>query len=152
MAENLAPFASREIRRFSFQGKVDDRLDDPRAHEKESFRRCASGLGQSLPCPASSKTGHVRYASKAEESPLLVIFLCGLMGDAHDVISSQQPVERWHGAASGNLARTLSHRCARWAAASWHPPVRSPRSTLDCAHCRQAECSKVSCDQTVSPC
>ena len=62
---NLALFASREIRRFSFQGKVDDRLDDPRAHEKESFRRCASGLGQSLPCPASSKTGHVRYASKA---------------------------------------------------------------------------------------
>ena len=111
-----------------------------------------SELGQSLPGRASSKSGHVRYASKAEESPLLVIFLCGLMGDAHDVISSQQPVERWHGAASGNLARTLSHRCARWAAASWHPPVRSPRSTLDCAHCRQAECSKVSCDQTVSPC
>jgi hypothetical protein len=27
-------------------------------------------------------------------------------GDAHDVISSQQPIERWHGAASENLART----------------------------------------------
>jgi hypothetical protein len=29
-------------------------------------------------------------------------------GDAHDAISSQQPVERWHGAISGNLVRTLS--------------------------------------------
>ena len=79
MAENLAPFASREIRRFSFQGQVDDRLDDPRAHEKESFHRCASGLGQSLPGRASSNSGHVRYAPKAEESSLPVICLCGLM-------------------------------------------------------------------------
>jgi hypothetical protein len=48
-------------------------------------------------------------APKAEESSLPVICLCGY-GDAHDVISSQQPVERWHGAASANLGRVIVAR------------------------------------------
>jgi hypothetical protein len=38
-----------------------------------------SQMGQSLPGRASSNSGHVRYASKAEESSLPVIRHCGLM-------------------------------------------------------------------------
>ena len=38
-----------------------------------------SVLAQALPGPASSNSGHVRYAPKAEESSLPVICLCGLM-------------------------------------------------------------------------
>jgi hypothetical protein len=65
--------------------------------------------GQSLPGRAAGNSSYVGYAPKAEETrrydmPLRVD------GDVLDVISSQRPVERWAGAASGNLARTLSNR------------------------------------------
>jgi hypothetical protein len=42
-------------------------------------------------------------------------------GDAHDVVSSQQPVEKWQGAILGNLARTFSHVVRGGAVAPWHP-------------------------------
>src|SRR3974377_221166 len=50
--------------------------------------------GQSLPGRASSNSGHVRYAPKAEESSRSAICLCGFDGDAHDVISWQHLLKR----------------------------------------------------------
>jgi hypothetical protein len=72
-----------------------------------------SQLGQSLPGRANSKSGHVPCASKAEVNSELGASEIGICErDALDVKSSQRPIERWHGAISENLARTLSHRCA----------------------------------------
>src|SRR6516162_4091653 len=68
---------------------------------------------QFRPCPLCAESGRELATF---DMPLQVD------GDAHDVISSQQPVERWHGAISGNLARTLSHRCVLRTVAPWHPP------------------------------
>jgi hypothetical protein len=58
--------------------------------------------GQSLPGRACSSYGLVRYAPKAEASPLQ--YALRVDGDALDVKSAQRPIERWHGAVSENLA------------------------------------------------
>ena len=63
--------------------------------------RPRSGLGQSLPDGASSKSGHVRYTPKAEEARI-IRGCCDMPlrvdSDALNVVSSQRTFERWHGA------------------------------------------------------
>ena len=67
---------------------------------------------QFRPCPLCPESGRKLATC---DMPLRVD------GDAHDAISSQQPVERWHGAASRNLARIHCLIVARGGAvAPWH--------------------------------
>jgi hypothetical protein len=73
----------------------------------DGFGSFATGSGeqQVRPCPLCLETGRVFRAWRTAT---------GLCGRAALDVKSSQPVERWHGAASRNLARALSHCCARW--------------------------------------
>jgi hypothetical protein len=58
-----------------------------------------SQLGQSLPGPANSKSGHVPCASKAGVNSELGASATGLCGRAAlGMKSSRRPIEKWHGA------------------------------------------------------
>ena len=79
-------------------------------------------MGQSLPGRPSSSSGHVRCAPTGGSKLPACDMPLRVDGDAHNVISSQQPVEKWRGAASGNLGRGIVSSLHRAAVAPWHPP------------------------------
>ena len=90
MVPRSTHFCSFAVNRLNLSGpKPSSRISDslmesPQLinHSYVSHRwswRLTSVQRQSLPGRASSNSGHVRYAPKAEESSLLAICLCGLM-------------------------------------------------------------------------